>query len=241
MQAAALEHGFSVSARYVDEEDPIQPTQKPRGYGGTAIFCKSDLGHSFRAVKLGNHRYALATLQLGELRICAVSCYLPCRGSYKDEVYREAAEDLACIISSFPEHQFLIMGDFNADLLGKDHRAQLFWDVLAPSNVKLPDTYPPQITYSHPNGDSRIDFFLTRPAGVDALPATVKVTLSNPINTSHHAVITSEITVQSSTRGDHALPPSNAPTLPPRFRRNECQDLVYESYIKENLPSVPIT
>ena len=208
------------------------PSSQSRNLEATALFCRSELGHSFRAVKLGDHRFALATLHVGEMKFCFVSCYFPCRGSYKDEAFSETAEDLACIVSSFPDHQIFVMGDFNADLLGGDRRARLFWDVIAPYHIKLPDSSPPQMTYSHPNGDSRFDFLLTRPTGANPLPIATRVISADPINTSHHATVVGVITVPNSTGGDRAPPSSDAPSLPPRFRWRECKDLAYEAYIR---------
>ena len=177
IQTAAQEHGFSVSARYADEEDPIQPVQKPRGYGGTAIFCRSELGN-------------LGTTDLPWLHSTKSSAW--------------ATSKPTC------------WGG------GGDRRARLFWNVIAPYHIKLPDFYPPQMTYSHPNGDSRIDFVLTRPTGANPLPIATRVISANPINTSHHATVAGEITVPNSTGRDQAPPSSDAPR----------KDLAYEAYIR---------
>ena len=41
-------------AKGVDKENPIQPTQVPRGYGGVAVFLRKNIEHMVRELPDGN-------------------------------------------------------------------------------------------------------------------------------------------------------------------------------------------
>ena len=125
LQTAAEEHDCMFTARFVDKDSPIPPIQKPRGHGGCAIFWKRILGHHYNLDKLGSHRISSVSMQLGLSRFCFISCYFPCRGTYRDADYSETIEDLACVISTHLYHKIILAGDFNADLLKPNHRASL--------------------------------------------------------------------------------------------------------------------
>jgi hypothetical protein len=43
----------------VDDSDPLQPIQMPRGYGGTGVLWKKELDHLINVIDIGNECLSL--------------------------------------------------------------------------------------------------------------------------------------------------------------------------------------
>ena len=64
-----------------DLNDPIQPTQMPRGYGGVAVLWHSDIDHLIKAVDDGGERIQCVEVKVsGNNKLLVVSAYLPTKG-----------------------------------------------------------------------------------------------------------------------------------------------------------------
>ena len=162
-------------------------------HGGCAIFWKRILGHHYNLDKLGSHRISSVSMQLGLSRFCFISCYFPCRGTYRDADYSETIEDLACVISTHLYHKIILAGDFYADLLKPNHRASLIAPMLTQFGMRLSLYHPTDLTYSHPSCSSRIDFIM---CSSNADLVDIIVNRGNTMNTSHHAVVMANIDVE---------------------------------------------
>ncbi|XP_063397223.1 uncharacterized protein LOC134681515 [Mytilus trossulus] len=69
----------------VDDKDTINPTNLPRGYGGTGYLWKKDLDNFINPLDIGNDRICCVEL-LGSSKLLLVSVYLPCKGTPFDSL-----------------------------------------------------------------------------------------------------------------------------------------------------------
>lgn len=157
-----LNESYSVSAKAVDQYDPIPPVQIPRGYGGVAIFWKTELEHLVNDLDSGNQRIKCIEL-LTEKPTLIVNVYMPCNGE-KDNYYSfvECIEQLQELINTFQRtHEILIGGDFNENAVNKTNskRSTSFHQFIKDNDLMTRIT---EHTFTHPNGKdtSTIDFFL---------------------------------------------------------------------------------
>ncbi len=157
---------FGCHARAVDEDNPLPPVQKPRGYGGTAIFYNKQLKATH--LKDGNHRITCIEVSTRNTRpIIFISVYMPAKGAAaRDLEYAETLDSLEEIVLRYQNtHHVAIGGDFNASMFADhpDSRDKVFRAFISKDYVKLAEDHPTSPTYTKPDGTecSSLDYILT--------------------------------------------------------------------------------
>lgn len=211
------------SARSVDDDEPIPPYQRPRGYGGIATYIPSQWEALTRQTKDGNQRINVSTIEFPHTKLCIVNCYLPCRGyktSYSD--YDDSLSQLREIILKFsPSHEVIICGDLNATVCksNPDSHDNLLDKLCMDMHLVIPPGSDSGPTFRHGDGrTSRIDFILVQQPNVHLI-SSVKYDdgVSASMNTSDHTALTTWIKCQR---------PSDVKTAPITNRR--CRKVMWE-------------
>ena len=184
---------FSYS-KAVDEDDPLPPCQKPRGYGGIAILYRKNMDFRCKKQTHGDNRIAVLEVQSDPpLIICNV--YMPARNSKgnskAEDSYRSSLDQLEEILSIYKKsHAVFILGDFNASLQTRKGNGQ---DLQLSSFVRNNDllyAQSGQHTFAHPNKTDRaeIDYIFFNAAGEEIMDS-VAVEPSTALNTSDHVPV----------------------------------------------------
>ena len=180
------------TATSVDDQDPIPPNKKPRGYGGTAIVWAYH--PALKVVKVQQcHAYSVVEVIAGAMKMILVSVYMPSRGSrHCGDAYAETCALLHALIEKYTHsHAIIIGGDWNATTLRiRDNRDIVFQNFIMNSGLDIAKYSTDLMTFSHPNkrDSSQIDYFLTSLASI-ASKVCASV-LMDPMNTSdHHAIV----------------------------------------------------
>ena len=103
----------------MDDNNPISPVQKPRGYGGVAILWQEELDYLVDTnFTEGNERIVAIKIQVAPVPILLLSVYLPSnRSKSSDSEYMECIDILHEITRKYhSSHQILLCGDWNCDL-----------------------------------------------------------------------------------------------------------------------------
>ena len=78
---ASFLHSLSASHschwKCVHDHDPIDPTRKPRGHGGVAIFWPSEWDGKVTKHEDGDWRFVVITIRGSEVSVCVISVYMP--------------------------------------------------------------------------------------------------------------------------------------------------------------------
>lgn len=73
--------GFTSTGKAVDDTNPIMPTAKPRGYGGTATLWRNTLTEQIKVIPDGDHRILGITVNNNtDTPWLIANVYLPSRG-----------------------------------------------------------------------------------------------------------------------------------------------------------------
>ena len=72
----------------VDDENPLPPTQKPRGYGGVACMVRKDLDIRYKFHSNGGNRIMILEVQT-EPPLCIIGVYMPVRGTTKNRTFKK--------------------------------------------------------------------------------------------------------------------------------------------------------
>ena len=146
----------NVISKSVDIDDPISPNQRPRGYGGVAVFLSKLLHNRVKVHNEGDHRVIVITLTTDSDKICLINVYMPCRGySSSLQDYEDVLAQLCEIINKFgSEHEIIITGDLNACPNGSpksshDRSLQRF---CKEHKLVLPHDYNHGSTFEHAGG-----------------------------------------------------------------------------------------
>ena len=73
-----IDKNFTLAAKSVDDSDTISPFQKPRGYGGVAVFWRKSLDRYIKPLPDGSDRLICIELNIGLSMYCFINAYLPC-------------------------------------------------------------------------------------------------------------------------------------------------------------------
>ncbi|CAG2231328.1 unnamed protein product [Mytilus edulis] len=146
----------------VDDKDPINPTNLPRGYGGTGILWRKDLDNFINPLDIGNDRICCVEL-LGSSKLLLVSVYLPCKGTPSDSLeFYNCIDQLHEIVQSYSDsHSIIIGGDFNENILSKidTRRNKYLVDFLNENSLYTEENGITFVNCSG-KGTSTIDFLL---------------------------------------------------------------------------------
>ncbi|KAK3087817.1 hypothetical protein FSP39_011014 [Pinctada imbricata] len=148
----------------VDDDNPISPIQKPRGYGGVAILWKDELDSKIEVLKDGSNRIQCIRVKTTSQPILLVSIYLPAKGCRTNpQDYLDCMDQLQEILDKYQDHHICIGGDFNEHLTTSNNSERIRCVRQLISDNQLQSlTYGS--TFIHPNGkdSSEIDYFLVK-------------------------------------------------------------------------------
>ncbi|MEW8548401.1 MAG: endonuclease/exonuclease/phosphatase family protein, partial [Candidatus Thiodiazotropha sp.] len=225
----------------VDDNDPILPSQHPRGHAGTGIFWSPAIAHCVKAVPDGGHRMTAVEVTTTERPLCLINVYLPSRGSTGGEImFAEALDELHEILQKYNlTHDVVIGGDFNSSLHRNItcSRDQILQEFLNEHGLSVTKDYPVMPTFFHTAGDftSQIDYFFVSESLVESC---VTVHDMHYMNLSDHTHISIELPAKSLSvrRNEKVTAPIG---LKKRINWGKCDLLEYDSAVKENLEMVP--
>lgn len=179
---------YFAAAKSVDDDNPITPYQRPRGYGGVAIFWKKSLNHMVKSLHDGGKRIICCELVSPNIKTCIINTYMPCRGRSSDEAaFDETLDELGEIIAKYScSHTIIIMGDLNASLNRPEPSYRDKKLITFCGKFKINAAVPSAPTFFHVNGRDRLqsDYILInkphderwsgyRTHDLDAIPSNV--------------------------------------------------------------------
>ena len=178
----------------VDDNDPISPVQKPRGYGGVGILWSKRIDHLVTPIPDGSTRIQCVILKRKSVNLLLISVYMPCKGQHDNFLdFCECVDQLAEIVTKYLDHDILIGGDFNEDIsvTQRSRRLKYLQEFVAEYKMNIASSSK---TFVHANGKdcSNIDYFMFRKSPTLSLH---DITCLNTIggNTSDHFPVRCEI------------------------------------------------
>ncbi|MES9904845.1 MAG: reverse transcriptase domain-containing protein [Sedimenticola sp.] len=231
-QLNQLDENFESQGKAVDDNDPIPPVQKPRGYGGVANLTRTNSDLKFRKCNDGSNRIVV-TEMLSNPPVCLCNVYMPARNSRTSQSYSEILDELSEIISKYKStHAIIVLGDMNASLITRKGNEQdiLFKQFCEKENLHTNQFGEP--TFFHENGRdcAELDYVLCCEKALTMIESTeVESGSHSSCNTSDHKAVTAvlKIKVHSEKRN-----PVIHKTKP---KWDKCDKAEYTSYIEENL------
>ena len=67
-------------SKAVDDNDPLHPNQKPRGYGGVSLLFRKNMDLKVKKLIHGENRMVVIEVQ-SSTPICICNVYMPCKNS----------------------------------------------------------------------------------------------------------------------------------------------------------------
>ena len=217
----------------VDDDNPLPPTQKPRGYGGVACLIRKDLDIRHKFHLSGSCR--VLTLEiLCEPPVCAIGVYMPVRGTSKKQEYQEVLDEIAEIIQTFKTtHIMILLGDMNASMMDRCGNER---DKLLEQFINENFLFHRQFgknTYIHSDNlcSSEIDYIFCSNNGGNMM-FEVNV-LSDCLNTSDHLPVVAKLEVVKPLCVDQQK------TIDIRPKWDKCNHQIYKGSINRLLGSFP--
>jgi exonuclease III len=141
--------GNTAIVKCANENYPISPYQRIRGYGGCAILWKKELNNEVMAVMEGGNRISVVIISRRsnmDKPICLISVYMPSKGSknYNQE-YINTLDEIHEILAKYRNsHHTMLCGDMNASVHSSkaDERDKLFMEFCEQQEIYLVDKYP---------------------------------------------------------------------------------------------------
>ncbi|CAG2211417.1 E3.1.11.2 [Mytilus edulis] len=189
----------SWTCKSVDENNPIPPTQRPRGYGGVAILWKQSMDHLVEQIEDGSERIICIKLKVKPKPILLICAYMPCNGSKQANThFKECLDQLHEIITKYSDTCTPVLcGDWNCDLMKSSKKpARSIWMEEFINSKKLAFK-PTPLTFIHPNGNesSTIDYIFVHSNLADKVNNTIRLDML-PNNTSDHYPLLTEIEIE---------------------------------------------
>ena len=186
-------HNVEWSCKSVDDDNPIPPTQRPRGYGGVAILWNKTIDHLMERLNEGSNRITCIRVNVQPAPILLTSIYMPCRGTKaSDDLFMECLDQLRSIWEKYsPNHFVITCGDWNCDIskaheanFKPDKRQKMLLKFVQETNMWYQPTEP---TFIHPNGRecSTIDYIFLQNEYVTTHQKVDRLDML-PNNTSDH-------------------------------------------------------
>ena len=143
---------------------PVPTSERRRGYRGVAIVWRKELQKNVRILDEGNDRILDVEYKTEFLPMCLICAHMPTSG-YADtaENYSTCVDLLSVIISKYRDTLLVVVcGDMSATILSSrssnsDKQLRKFVET---EGLKV-CTPGDQMTYSHGNGASQIDYILS--------------------------------------------------------------------------------
>ena len=154
-------------AKGVDINNPIQPTQLPRGYGGVAVLWNKNIDSYVKPLPDGNER--LQCIEFGQqsgVKLLIISAYFPTSSGKECKMeFQDIIDQLHEIYQKYHEtHEIIIGGDLNEDLSNQNcssKRREYLRNFISECNLKYCISGK---TFTNSSGRecSEIDYFLTQ-------------------------------------------------------------------------------
>jgi endonuclease/exonuclease/phosphatase family metal-dependent hydrolase len=141
----------------VDDNDPITPKQRPRGYGGVSILWKKEIDE-VQKMPDGSARTVVVKIR----NLAIVNTYLPCKGKYTNQEFMDEMSQVREICMKCQDGPLILTGDINVDLTkNQDYRVKHLQELMEALNLKEPDDIVSP-TFYHYNGvdTSKIDYIM---------------------------------------------------------------------------------
>ena len=185
------------AGKAVDDDNPIPPVQKPRGYGGVAVLWKKEIDNEVTILKDGNTRIQCISIKTNDKPILVASVYLPAKGANSNiQEFQECIDQLDEIVSKYSEtHNIIIGGDLNEEIsksLNSDRN--IYVQTFIRDNCL--DTVSFGATFVHANGrdSSEIDHFLfTKTPTFNIIGSKKLCNLATNVSDHHPIMCTLEI------------------------------------------------
>ena len=225
----------SAHSRAVDEDNPLPPTQKPRGFGGVATLYKKDLNLKIKKLLYGGDRVAAIEV-CSTPPLCICSVYMPSRNSKSNstdrENYMHCLDQLGEILNTYSgTHAVIILGDMNASLKARKGNLQdtLLIDFVSQHDLSWRQNG--EETFFHPNkaDKAEIDYIFFNKLG-EELAGPVDIERSTSLNTSDHAPVNALINIEYSERSR-----VEATVIQVKPKWDKCDRTAYKRSIKQNL------
>ena len=102
----------------MDDDNPISPVQKPRGFGGVAILWKKQMDNAVTILPDCNTRIQCVSVKTEGKPILLISVYMPTKGKTStNSEFQECIDQLEEVVSKYEGSQdILIGGDFNEEI-----------------------------------------------------------------------------------------------------------------------------
>ncbi|MES9880512.1 MAG: reverse transcriptase family protein, partial [Sedimenticola sp.] len=222
----------SSHGKSVDENDPIPPLQKPRGYGGVATLTRNDTTIKYRDCMDGSNRITVTEI-LADPPICMCNVYMPARNSRCTQTYDDTLEELNEIISKYGDtHPIVIVGDMNASLKCRpgneqDVKLKRFCDLNGLTSLQTGEA-----TFFHENGkdNAEIDYILCSEKARNIVKTVIVEDVGQSVlNTSDHIGVTAVMKIQPRILRTTPIPQKTKPNW------DKCDKRSYEQYIHEHL------
>ena len=156
---------LSGTGKAVDDNNPIVPIQKPRGYGGVGVLWNKSLDNVITTLPDGGNRIQCVELKTKEKPFIFISVYMPCKGKNSNiDDFRDCVDQLDEIITKYENsHTVIVGGDINEDIHKKEQssRKAYIQELISDHDLQVTSLGS---TFIHPNGKdcSEIDYFLYR-------------------------------------------------------------------------------
>ena len=234
-QLQDIENAFCshfVHSKAADDDNPLPPTQKPRGYGGVALLYSKNM----KKLPVGGNRIvAIEVLTSPPMCICSV--YMPSRNSKSNtpdrEKYQQCLDQLEEILNSFSStHAVFILCDMNACLCKwKGNNQDRLLEMFVESN-RLYCGQTGAETFFHPNKTDKagIDYIFQNHRSKQIMKQ-VAVDDRSPSNTSDHISVigTFHITTKKATLQQTKI------MCKPKW--DNCDKTSYRNSVRESLLS----
>ncbi|MEW8544220.1 MAG: reverse transcriptase family protein, partial [Candidatus Thiodiazotropha sp.] len=235
-QLADIESYFpthTAFSRAVDENNPLPPTQKPRGYGGVSVLCRRSMAFKTRRLPLGDCRLVVVEVASSP-PLCICNVYMPCRntkGEKSGDGYKSCLDQIREVLLTYcSTHVVLLVGDLNASLATRKGNQQ---DMLLKQFVKQFDLSSKQegeCTFFHPNKNDQaeIDYILYSDRGVDVVKS-VNVMSKDAENTSDHVPVVASLNIET----EQVHVSNQKIKCKPKW--DKCDIAIYKQTVRENL------
>ena len=236
-----ISDGLQGCGKSVDDDDPIQPIQKPRGYGGVGILWADSIDHLVTPISDGSNRIQCIILKGDIVNILLVSVYMPCRGQNDNFLeFCECIDQLGEIASKYIDHDIVIGGDFNEDMNStQKSRRMLYLDNFV-REFKMKFVSTPK-TFIHSNGRdcSTIDYFLVRETPLLHIADISRLDVLGG-NTSDHHPVRCEVEAVIRLTPDAQQDSVNTDTSSHRVKWSKVNTDLYSSLVDDKLQKVSL-
>ena len=123
-QLSEIHKSFDGFGKAVDDDNPLPPSQKPRGYGGVATLFRKDMDIRVRKCLDGGCRVIVTEL-VTDLPICIINVYMPCRNSRTSDDFDAILLEVQEILDKYAgSHVVILLGDMNSSLVNRVNNDQ---------------------------------------------------------------------------------------------------------------------